>query len=163
MILEILIIILVTIVVALTINFIEDRKYNKTKMSFKESIDLTGLPIVTFYQENKKFNFLLDTGANLSVINKGALKIVKYNKLENSNNTVTGIDGKPIPADSISLNLTYNNVNYEEKFQVVDMKEAFKTIKKESGVSLIGILGSEFFQKNKYVLDFAKLIAYSKK
>ena len=45
-------------------------------MSFREALDLVGLPIVTFYQGDKKLNFLLDTGANLSVINKAALESV---------------------------------------------------------------------------------------
>ena len=42
------------------------------------------------------------------------------------------------------------------------MKEAFGNIKKETGVTIHGILGSDFFTRYKYVLDFDKLIFYKK-
>lgn len=160
MILETLLTIIVIILIVIALNIRDEIRYDK--MSFKEAIDLTGLPIVTFYQNDKKFNFLLDTGANNSVINKSALELLEHN-LVNKSTTVTGINGKPISAECVSLYLTYGNKNYEETFQAIDMSEAFKVIKEESGVSLVGILGSEFFKRNKYILDFNKLIAYSKK
>ena len=46
----------------------------KVEMSFGEALDLTGLPIVTFTQGEHKLNFLLDSGANKSVINSDHLK-----------------------------------------------------------------------------------------
>jgi hypothetical protein len=42
------------------------------------------------------------------------------------------------------------------------MKEAFGHMKQDTGVTLHGIIGSKFFNKFKYVLDFDELIAYSK-
>ena len=53
------------------------RKNNDRKMSFKESMDLAEMPVVTFYQGDKKFNFLLDTGSNYSHISKEAAKSIK--------------------------------------------------------------------------------------
>ena len=43
-----------------------------------------------------------------------------------------------------------------------DMTAAFGSIKKETGVTIHGILGAKFFNEFKYVLDFKELIAYSK-
>ena len=40
------------------------------KISFRESMDLVQLPIVTFMNNGKKLNFLLDTGASYSSINE---------------------------------------------------------------------------------------------
>ena len=45
---------------------------------FKTSIELTGLPIIVFYQNNKKYNFLLDTGSNVSYINKSDIIITVW-------------------------------------------------------------------------------------
>ena len=45
---------------------------------------------------------------------------------------------------------------------ISDLDKPFNNIKKESGVTIHGILGNNFFKKYKYVLDFDKLIAYSK-
>ena len=43
------------------------------------------------------------------------------------------------------------------------MSDAFGHIKKDTGVTVHGIIGSLFFNEFKYVLDFDELIAYSKK
>ena len=37
------------------------------------------------------------------------------------------------------------------------------TMKKEYGVTIHGLLGTGFFQKYKYVLDFNEMVAYSLK
>lgn len=161
MILEFLIILIAVAAVATIINGVEE--YNKKEtMSFRESMDLTNLPIVTFYQGDKKFNFLLDTGASLSVINQSALESIEHTTLE-GNGTLFGVDGVKRDVTYASINLTYKNSNYSENFQVLDIQNAIDQVKAESGVNMIGILGSEFFRKYKYILDFNELVAYSKK
>jgi hypothetical protein len=45
---------------------------------------------------------------------------------------------------------------------VVDLKDAFDNIKSEHGVTIYGILGSDFLSKYKYILDFKDNIAYIK-
>ena len=54
-------------------------KINRRKdiMSLKESLDLTGVPIVTFTQDNIKYNFLLDTGSDVSYINSTIVDDIK--------------------------------------------------------------------------------------
>lgn len=131
-------------------------------MSFRESMDLTDLPIVTFYNNGRKFNFLLDTGATMSVIDSNALNNLKYIKSEDSG-ALFGMEGNKIEVSYIKASLEYKEEEYEEEFQVVDMSAAFGQIKTESGVNLSGILGSLFFKRYQYVLDFESLIAYSKK
>lgn len=141
-------------------------KFDKIKkidtISFKESLDLTDLPIITLYNNGKRFNFLLDTGASLSVIDSNILNKLQYSKV-NMVGTVFGMEGNKIDVEYIGAELTYKNKIYYENFQVVDMSAPFKEIKSESGVTLSGILGNSFFTKYKYILDFNSLIAYSKK
>ena len=72
------------------------------------------------------------------------------------------MEGNIIDVEYISMNFTHNEKLYTSKFQVVDMQEAFDNVKKESGVTIHGILGSKFFEEYKYVLDFKELIAYTK-
>lgn len=131
------------------------------KMSFKESLDLADLPIITFYNNNKKINLLLDTGANLSIINKGVLPQYTHTEIEGSG-TTSGIDGVSREVSFASLNLYYGDKKFEETFQVLDMQSAIDKIKTTTGVTMMGILGNNFFKKYRYVLDFDKLIAYSK-
>ena len=74
-----------------------------------------------------------------------------------------GVDGVKRDVTYASINLTYKSRNYSEDFQVLDIQNAIDQVKSESGVNMIGILGSEFFRKYKYILDFNELVAYSKK
>lgn len=134
---------------------------NIEKMSFKESLDLADLPIITFYNNNKKINLLLDTGANLSIINKEVLNNYKY-KEEEGTGVTSGIDGVSREVTFASLNLYYGDKKFEDTFQVLDMQSAIDKIKTTTGVTMMGILGNNFFKKYRYVLDFDKLIAYSK-
>ena len=56
--------------------------------------------------------------------------------------------------------LNYKNQFFEEKFGAVDLSATFSAIEEESGIRLHGILGSKFFEKYKYILDFKELTAY---
>lgn len=134
---------------------------NKTKISFRESMDLTDLPVITFMNNNKKLNFLLDTGSNESYINLPILKDLDYIMLDKSAEMMS-IDGSKADTKKCMMKIFYKNNSFETIFHIYDMESAFSTIKNESGVQIHGILGSLFFQKYKYVLDFDSLIAYLK-
>lgn len=145
--------------IALIVNKIEDSK--KDYMSFREAIDLVGLPIVTFTIGDRKLHFILDTGANKSVINK---KIAdKLGIPTEDTSKVVGLEGKVQECSFITLDIQYKGTPYRERFQVLDMTAPFKEIKAMYGPTLHGILGSSFMEKYKYVLDFKEMIAYSKK
>lgn len=131
------------------------------KISFRESMDLLELPVVTFVNNGKKLNFLLDTGASYSSINERDLNGLSYN-YTGETGFGFGVEGV-LQEDRgyIRMGVKYRNKDYEEEFQVVNLNSAFDIIKQEYGVNLHGILGNSFFQKYRYVLDFDKLIAYS--
>lgn len=125
-------------------------------LSFKESMDLTDLPVITFYNGEEKLNFLLDTGSDKSYINKHILKRLSYEK-SNFKTSAMGIDGTPKECNAIQMHIHYKDLDFNELFFVMDLKDSFDTIKKESGVTINGILGSVFFRKYGYMLDFEKL------
>lgn len=163
MILEIIGVVILVLVVAFIANTIDDmRKRNNSKISFKEAMDLVELPVVTFYNGDKKLNFLLDTGSNVSYINSSIIPLLVHEKTDKEMNTI-GIEGNKVSNQFCKMSVTYKNQVFEEEFSIADLDEAFNVVKQESGVQIHGILGSLFFQKYKYVFDFASLIAYSKK
>lgn len=164
MVLEIIGIVLMVLVLAIVINGIEDycKQKNRIGMSFKEAMDLVELPVVTFYNGDKKFNFLLDTGATVSVIDSNVLDNFPHEKAE-ATGVLWGMEGNKVNVSYIKASLMYRDKLYEEDFQVVDMSASFSAVKAESGVTLSGILGNSFFKKYQYILDFNSLIAYSKK
>ena len=140
-------------------------KINRRKdiMSLKESLDLTGVPIVTFTQDNIKYNFLLDTGSDVSYINS---TIVNNIKNEPTNRSLGGlISAEGLNTKSITvvkIPFVYKKTAFAEDFAVVDLTDAFAQIKEENGVTLHGILGNTFFTKYGYILDFKELKFYTK-
>ena len=130
-------------------------------MSFRQSFELTDLPLLTFYQGENKLNFLLDTGSNSCIIDSNVLSKLNYKTSENQS-TLYGLEGKKDVHPMCNIVLTYKKKSYQCECIINDMKEPFTQFKQECGVTLHGILGSTFFNKYKYVLDFEELIAYSK-
>ena len=163
MVLKIIVILLVVVFVAVTVNGIESYRRQKKKevMSFREAMDLTELPIITFYNNNKKLNFLLDTGSDLSHINKSLLPSLKYKEIDENRNIIS-VGGNTQSLGCCDMTVTYKNKKFIDRFYISDLDEAFGVIKAETGVQIHGILGSKFFAKYKYILDFESLIAYSK-
>lgn len=164
MVLEIISMLLAIAILAVIINGVKDycKQRRRVNISFREAMDLVDLPVITFYNNGKKFNFLLDTGATLSVIDSNILGNFSHKKLDEKG-TLCGIEGNRISVSYIKASLEHKGVSYEEDFQTVDMSTVFNQIKSESGITLSGILGSLFFKKYQYVLDFESLVAYSKK
>lgn len=137
--------------------------FNKSKdiMSFKQGFDLTSIPVVTFYQGDNKFNFLLDTGSNNSIIDSNILHKIKHKETA-FQSSLSGLEGSDNIDNICEITLSFNNKDYTYLYLMHDMKSIFDKIKQNTGVTLHGILGSKFFNKFKYVLDFDELIAYSK-
>lgn len=164
MVLKIVVILLAVILLATIINGAGDycKQKKRENMSFREAMDLVELPIVTFYNKDTKLNFLLDTGSDLSYINKSILPSLEYKEINESRNII-GVGGNSQSLGCCDMTVTYRNQKFTDKFYISDLDEAFGAIKAETGVQIHGILGSKFFAKYKYILDFESLIAYSKK
>lgn len=158
---DLIFIILLVSICALFAHFVCDkRKPNLNKMSFRETMDLCDLPIVTFINNGNKFNFLLDTGASKSVINTEVLQSMSYKETNNSGN-IYGLDGKRYETSYVNILLNYREREYEEEFQVLDMSVSFGNLKNDFGINVHGILSSSFFEKYRYILDYNELVAYS--
>lgn len=152
-------------ILILIICYVIKIRRRKDIMSLKESLDLTGIPIVTFTQENVKYNFLLDTGSDISYINS---KIVDNSaiKYEATDYKLAGFISAGGLSSSdikiIDISFEYKRTSFKESFAVLDLTESFAQIKEENGVTLHGILGNTFFTKYGYILDFKELKFYTK-
>lgn len=162
MIIKIVLAVLGVILVSLIVNIIQDcRRRSRSIISFKESMDLTELPVITFMCNERKLNFLLDTGSNRSYINSTIINDLEHKKLERTEEVI-GAEGNGMQSQLAMIQLTYKDQVFETGVNIMNLDDAFTAIKDESGVQIHGILGSLFFQKYKYVLDFDSLIAYIK-
>lgn len=159
MVLIALCIIFLIIAVAVTSGVIAGVRKKSSEISFREAMDLAELPVITFYNGDKKINFLLDTGSNISYLNESiASSLVTESTGEESN--IIGIEGNKVNCKICKMIIRRKNQEFEEEFSIADLDKAFSIVKKESGVQIHGILGSRFFEKYKYVLDFKDYVAY---
>lgn len=159
MVLIALCVIFLIIAVAVTSGVIAGVRKKSSEISFREAMDLAELPVITFYNGDKKINFLLDTGSNISYLNESIVSfLVTESTGEESN--IIGIEGNKVNCKICKMIIRRKNQEFEEEFSIADLDKAFSIVKKESGVQIHGILGSRFFEKYKYVLDFKDYIAY---
>lgn len=162
-IIEVIVVICAVLVIGISVNVIEDYHNRTSSISFKEAMDLANLPVITFYQGDKKFNFLLDTGSNFSHICKSVANQIDGVKLTGEV-MVHGVGGAGNIGDAVKTTLSYKDKSFDIVLCIGShLDETFNAIKASTGVTVHGILGSIFLEENKYVLDFAKLVAYSKK
>lgn len=130
-------------------------------VSFQEAMDLVDLPIITVQNNNIKINLLLDTGSNFSYISPGVLNSLKYDEIDLTNTTV-GFGGSSTHSKGCNMEIKYKKLTFEDTFIIMQSDDVFTAIKQECGVQVHGILGSKFFDRYSYVIDFSDLTAYIK-
>ena len=98
----------------------------------------------------------------MSAINKSVLCNIEHSLLSNSISYV-GINGIDGYGNTCNIKVKYKDNEFEDEFAIIDLDDAFNSIKNSTGVQIHGILGTKFFEKYKYVLDFSNLTVYRKK
>lgn len=131
-------------------------------IDFQQGLDLTGVPVCTFRQGSKSINLMLDTGASKNLIDKRILKDLDY-KMLLGQDTMMDVNGNETVCMGIHMDINFMKENYSSDFMVCDMSRTFEDIKKSTGVTIHGILGSGFFRKYRSVLDFGTLKIHLKK
>ena len=135
--------------------------YAKSKdvMSFKQSMELCDLPIVTFYIGEKKLNFVLDTGCVQSMLDANIIDKYKLDINYTKETFEVWRDNGKCTTDKIGIQRHYyNDKKFEETFVYSStIKYTFNWLKQNKGVTVHGLLGSDFFNTYKYILEFKKL------
>lgn len=157
----IVIILALIIISAVVYYFLKKEAVRSTALSFRSAMELTSLPVVTFYSGKKKLNMLLDTGSSENIISKEHLESVYFTQT-GEKRPVFGKDGIITYDEVVNTTISYSGLKFDVTVLSTDMKDAFDIIKQESGVTIHGILGSNFFARYRYVLDFDKLMFYKK-
>lgn len=160
-----IVVLLIIALIVATISLIllrQDEPQNP--LSFYESMKLCNLPIITMKVGGEDINFLLDTGSMESIMDRRVLELFKLpHRLHDKTFEIYGVTGNVVDVPSVLIDLEYKGNIYEGHFMVKDLGESMDMVKQEYGVRIHGILGAKFFDKYSYVLDFANLIAYTKK
>lgn len=134
-------------------------KRKRKIMSFKKSLDIAGFPIITMSQGDKKFGFILDSGASLSAINGQVLEQMEYRETD-IEGTAFGITGERSKVKHVEIDLQYGDTTYTHTFQVINLSQAMNNLQEATGIRISGLIGSDFLAKYKYIMDFEKLGIY---
>ena len=136
----------------------------KMGLSFKDTVTDAGVPIVTLKNGEKEFNFLLDTGSDISHIDSTIVdSLSDIEEIEGNNLTITTANGSIESGNNwIRIPLNYKKQSFIEDFMLLDLHDTFEVLREDTGIQLHGILGGTFLRKYRYVLDYNDLVAYTK-
>lgn len=146
---------------------------NKNKISFKKDFEITSMPILTVKMFKNEYKFILDTGADFNALDKTAFeRIIAENDLEIIPEDLTdgqdvvggqevfGCNGVETNIKNIGLPFTCDNKDFFEVFSLVSIGAPLNAYE-AYGINLCGVIGSPFFEKNKWVLDFDNLVVWT--
>ena len=123
-------------------------------LDFYQSIALTELPIITFLNNGKRYNMLVDTGSNWSYINSQELESMITTKESVSKSFVSANGGNTNCGAKHTIDFAIKGFILTHDFIENDFSMTFGNIKQETGVNLSGIIGTDFLRKYKFVVNF---------
>ena len=125
------------------------------------SIDFTqpndNLAFITVKINGKDAIFLLDTGSGSSIINTRQLQHYGLQTIPIYNFSVSGIGGAISTSRVSNLDvIEIDEKKYTVSFLATDLNDVRRNILNGSKINITGILGSDFFEYHKAVLDYSK-------
>lgn len=143
-------------------------KVKGEKLEFKQDYANHELPIVRLNFNGNRLNFLLDTGANVNIINKDTfytsdiINIVNANNINVEKAALVTTGSSTVQTEKTTLPFKYGNKKFEEVFRIMDMSEPFNYILDKHNIQIHGVLGTGFFSKYKWSIDFDTMVVWTK-
>lgn len=126
--------------------------------SFKKVMSKTGMIYLTFTCQGKELNFILDTGSTISYIEESA---------------VIDLNIKRKPCNEISIGLGGNNAMTEYANLILETPTTITSIDMPLSnfsrafegfdVEIHGLLGNNFLEASKYIIDYEKMKIFKPK
>lgn len=140
---------------------IKDWKRMKYPIHF--GLEKAGLPLILTTDNPKNLCFLIDTGSTNNVIFDFVYQHFKqlFTETTESQN-IMGIDGSLKPSFIVNADLQFDDLRYKAPFVVLEANDAITQVQAETSIQIHGILGIPFLIDNKCMIDFDKLIIFSR-
>lgn len=133
-----------------------------TIIDFKSIMELTGVPMITFYQGDNKYNFIVDTGSSVSYINNTSG--MKYKLIDNITESFIGAGGNGNADCSIGeVTLSRNKDTFKFTARIADLEAPFVDFQQTFGVKAHGLLGNDILRDKHYCIDFKECVIYERK
>jgi len=120
-------------------------------------INLQRKPIVEATLNGKKAYFLLDTGSDITILNKNDTQQYGFHTLvrEGEKHEAVGIGGKTSTLTSAyDVYLELGSTRIITAYLTYDMSDIVKNISKSSGIEITGIIGSDVMKRYGIVIDY---------
>lgn len=134
-----------------------ERKKRRVSLSVRESMESTGLPLISLWCGNNVLNFLLDSGSDNNCIDIASFSDMMH-LLEKSNNALNlfGMEGNTYSCDRRILHLG-DKMDYTIEVTVLPDANGLKAFSAQTGYTVHGILGLDFMRRTRCVLDMDNL------
>jgi len=161
--LEVAVISCILLVIGIIIFIASKTHKQKEGFSFRNAFKLTGLPVLLFEQGETTLKFILDTGSSVCILDEASISKLKDFKYLDKKSNLVDVNGGKVTRKYGIFKFKCENIDFENEFLVSDLTNIRESVKEDSGISIDGIVGSDFFSKYQYIIDFDKYLAYSKK
>ena len=143
--------------------FMKNKEVPQESISIKKYMP-GDLPVITLTNNGVAFNFLIDTGSNVSHICPSAATLIEFQYIKANKREIAGLgalsQGTAVCSAKFKDTL---NKEYEVELSISkELEETVKYIKESVGIEIHGLLGTDFLQNYKYVIDFKTLEVYAK-
>ena len=119
----------------------------------------TGLPLIITSGKLKNLCFLIDTGSTHNILFSYVYEHFRDKfKILNNTQNIMGIEGEYKETPIIEATFNFEGKDYTSTFSVFDATDAIVQVQYETGVQIHGILSTDFFIQNKWIINFDKLI-----
>ena len=133
---------------------------DKYKVCFKKGFKKCGLPLIKLKINGKLEWFLLDTGANANYLKESYFNGIEVQP-KSIGKTTANDSNNELNVNDYEFDLSYNRSLFSsEKFSVTTLN-TFNDL--FHGYNIVGIIGSPFFEKNKWAFDFDSLVIWINK
>jgi len=165
---------LVLLLITLIYNKKEDISKKPYTVSFKNIYKGTKVPLIRLKFKGKFYYFLVDTGANTSIIDSRFYETlpaeIKNLAMEEDvqitgiGDSIDTIDGKEkvvrrqSQTQSIALDLSFGPYKYKNTiFIIADLRAPFSQLERVTQEPVVGLLGTDFIKKYKWIIDFESM------
>ena len=132
----------------------------KYKVCFDKGFKKCGLPLIKLKINGKLDWFLLDTGANANYLKESYFDTVEL-KPDMIGKTESNDSNNKLQTSDYNFDLSYNKAHFQsEKFSVTTLNTFNEPFQ---GYDIVGIIGSPFFERNKWGFDFDELVVWINK
>lgn len=122
---------------------------------FRSELKNMEIPIISLYNNDKCFNFIVDTGSSTSAINRDALEELDYQMLSDVQHSI-GIEGISVECEMCGV--VFHDAEGSAKFvdimSIVDMNSALDFIDVAGDLKIHGLIGSSFLKTYKGILNY---------